>query len=542
MINKEPVHELDQRLIQTLKAFQSNLSKAAETFLLSLFARNRRGDTRIFLDPSQTASQEILSGKYPAIITADEKDPVLPLVIADNFLYIQKYYLARKDIQEKIFKLFPPITTLETSQIQAEIETLQNEFKLAEKQAEAVARGLRQNLIITGGPGTGKTTVVFHILRKLLEIAPHLEIHLAAPSGKAASRIQESLAQSIQRWNSPLNETLNKLQGQTLHRLLHYQPNTNTFGYNEKNPFSQQSLFVIDEASMIDIDTFASLLKAIPEGARLFLLGDENQLPSIEAGAVLGDLLLRLTNHRVYLTQSFRSTPAIAALAEQVNLGTLKVQGTESWLISGPHWDTLVEEWINAHYSTSVTRTLTELGQNLGNFEDRFITKDSPLYPLCTQAWQTVTQARILCAERTGSQGSLYLNQCFREKLGDILIMINKNLYAYGLYNGDNGLVLQSPDKSRVLFQRTNGFEVFSLTHFGETDWESAFAITIHKSQGSEFDHVWVILPAKSDHPLLTRQILYTGITRAKKSCKVIATAANVMRAVQQREIRDTGL
>ena len=151
-------------------------------------------------------------------------------------------------------------------------------------------------------------------------------------------------------------------------------------------------------------------------------------------------------------------------------------------------------------------------------------------------------QARILCAERIGPQGSLALNERIREKLGDILMMITKNLYPYALYNGDTGIALKSADKTMALFQRPNGFEIFSLGIFAEDDWEPAFAITIHKSQGSEFENVWVVLPTKPEHPLLTRQILYTGITRAKSGCKIIASKENMKFAAQQKEKRNTGI
>lgn len=541
-MTKELVHPLDKCLIDMLKEFQPNLSLSAEELLFSLLAQNRRGDTRIALNPLTEVGKEILAGNYPAIITTDTQNPEKPFVIGDNCLYIQKYFLAKKEILERIPLLFPNTEYSEFPNLTTEKAALCKDYHLADKQAEAVVRGVHQNLIITGGPGTGKTTVVFHILRKLLEITPNIKIHLAAPSGKAASRMQESLVQSLQKWNVPSAQIIQKLQGQTIHRLLGYQPQTNTFAYNEKNPLPMDSIFIIDEASMIDISTFASLLKAIPVEARLFLLGDENQLPSVDAGAVLGDLLGHISKHRVHLDQSFRSSKEIAELARQVNLGSIEITGTEPWLIEHPQWDTLIDTWIQENFGNDVTTRLQTLSEKLGAMEGRFITQESPLYPLCTEAWKVVTKARILCAERVGSQGSLALNERIREKLGDILMMITKNLYPYALYNGDTGLALKSADKTIVLFQRSNGFEIFSLGIFAEDDWETAFAITIHKSQGSEFENVWVVLPTKSEHPLLTRQILYTGITRAKSDCKIIASRENIKLAAQQKEKRNTGL
>jgi len=541
-MTKELVHPLDKCLINMLKEFQPNLSLSAEELLFSLLAQNRRGDTRIALNPLTEAGKEILAENYPEIITTDTQNPEKPFVIENNYLYIQKYFLAKKEILERIPLLFTHTESSVFPHLNAEKATLCKDYNLADKQAEAVVRGVHQNLIITGGPGTGKTTVVFHILRKLLEITPNIKIHLAAPSGKAASRMQESLVQSLQKWNVPTAQIIQKLQGQTIHRLLGYQPQTNTFAYNEKNPLPMDSIFIIDEASMIDISTFASLLKAIPVEARLFLLGDENQLPSVDAGAVLGDLLGHISKHRVHLDQSFRSSKEIAELARQVNLGSIEITGTEPWLIEHPQWDSLINTWIQENFGNDVTTRLQTLSEKLGAMEGRFITQESPLYPLCTEAWKVVTKARILCAERVGSQGSLALNERIREKLGDILMMITKNLYPYALYNGDTGLAFKSADKTMALFQRSNGFEIFSLGIFAEDDWETAFAITIHKSQGSEFENVWVVLPTKPEHPLLTRQILYTGITRAKSGCKIIASRENIKLAAQQKEKRNTGL
>lgn len=581
---KKMLSDFDFRLLETLKNFEPSLTEEVKSFIALLLAVRARGDTRIsldatsikklfdvkirpvlkaenaeevnaFLDLCLLGASSLTSNSYPAIIGTG-LSAERPLILAEQSLYIQKYYIAKESILKKIKVLFPLINVnAETATKTPAKMPIDEPPFLHEHQLEAVCRGISQNLIITGGPGTGKTTVVRHLLTALLTDDALKPVYLAAPSGKAASRMQESIKSDF-----------SFIESKTIHRLLRFNPRTNSFFYNAQNQFPLGGIFIIDEASMIDIEMFARLLEAIPEGSRLFLLGDENQLPSVDVGAVLGDLLSSLCAHAVVrLTHSYRSNLEIQALANAVNEASEQhpFSAALSWSSdyqvllqteakvtafltpsSAKNWSSMLEVWVKKHY-LPFENTIRELETHLQKSPLFLISKTEhpELVLLCDRAWKMVTQAKILCAERHGPQGTLSINPLITSKLGRTsLIMMTQNLYPYSLYNGDTGLVVFVNQIAYVLFERSNGYEKFPLSYFAENTYEAAYAMTIHKSQGSEFDHVMIVLPTDPEHPLLSKQILYTAMTRAKEHVTIVSNEGNLAIAAAKKESRETGL
>lgn len=584
------LQDLDLRLLQLLKDLEPSLSEENLSLFALLLGCRSRGDTRLILDSQniktvfQTkirslikkniSETEISSFLDQCIKTAEKvKEHAFssiigsptstshPLILENQSIYIQKYYIAKESIQKKIKLLFSVASNKNVSS-----NDIPEGAILHPKQAEAVYKGSYQNLIITGGPGTGKTTVVFYILKNLLSQNNERAIYLAAPSGKAAGRMQESIRNSISKIELPpeILERFQNIESKTIHRLLKFNPKTNRFFYNAQNPFPDDGIFIIDEASMIDIEMFANLLEAIPIKSRIFLLGDENQLSSVDAGAVLGDLLVNLCSESVVrLTHSFRSNTEIQTLANAVNqappleinppllwntVDSIQKKDTGILAIKTPktpkEWAMLLDSWIQEHYQPFEEK-LAVLEESLNNKKLPFLITDTDLMLIesCHNAWKIMNQAKILCAERHGIQGTINLNQFIQSKISHFsLILITQNLYSHGLFNGDTGLVLGLNTKPFIVIQRSKQYEVFPLSYLPKDTYETAFAMTIHKSQGSEFDHVMIILPTDLQHLLLSKQILYTGITRAKKLCSIIAEEKAFVVAAGKKESRETGL
>ncbi len=530
-----------------------------------------------------------------------------------QFLYMAKHFKAKGDIQDAMARIFG-----KKNKAEAAINEI-SDIILNDEQKEAVLRGQNENLIITGGPGTGKTTVVLYILWNVLnkivkkgeaigrdpkEILSEYSIYLAAPSGKAADRMSESLKNGLNRVKekmSPIYAKLKDLEGMTIHRLLKYSRSDNGFSYNAENKFPEKSIFVIDEASMIDVNLFASLLQAIPSQAegdlvtRLFILGDPYQLPSVDAGAVLGNILDSAAKAKctAELVKSMRFSPeseigklaiAIKACADDQKAPapdkTFELHPVFSKKETAAASDDavfyyklpeaakkkeeqgnvakLLESWIGDFY---------ELPEMAAKIDPEALENPSEeLIQQCETVWSKTLEKRILAAERRGVIGVEQINETignlikghtknqaiesnFRYFEGQLLIL-TQNQAMYRLYNGDTGIVLFKDSVPYIMLKKPNGkageekrdFVAYPLSLLPADAVEPAFAITIHKSQGSEYDHVTMFLPKQEGHPLLNNQILYTGITRAKKTVTIVATEATFKAACKEVIKRDTGI
>jgi len=414
-------------------------------------------------------------------------------------------------------------------------------------QREAAKPALSQRLcIISGGPGTGKTSTVVKILAllRLQSGGESLRIALAAPTGKAAARMQES----IHRASESLDETLLKSlssQASTLHRLLGVIPNSRRFRHHRDNPLPVD-LLIVDEASMIDLALMAKLVDALPSHARLIMLGDRDQLASVEAGAVLGDICAGVGSNSplasciVLLKKSYRFSgeSGIGRLASAIN------QGDSSQVMQLLSDEAITDiNQLNDH-ETALQQATAAYANYL-----KLVTAERP-WP---ELFAAFNHFRLLTARRTGPSGVERLNQEIEQRLrrqGAIPahgewypgrpVMITRNDYNLHLYNGDLGITL--PVEGELMLALPSGNDSFTqITPARLPEHETAYAMTVHKSQGSEFDHILLILP-NEDSQLLSRELLYTGVTRARQSVMLSATTPILQSACQRKIRRSSGL
>lgn len=460
-----------------------------------------------------------------------------------------------------------------------------------QKVAAAVAL-TRQFAVISGGPGTGKTTTVAKLLAALVTQAlqasgeGELEvptIKLVAPTGKAAARLTESIGAAVQ---SLAVEKIVKdhipTQSSTIHRLLGSIPNRVEFRHHRDNPLHLDVL-VVDEASMVDLPMMARLLDAMPPHAKLILLGDRDQLASVEAGAVLGDicsfaeqgysqsqgqLLSKLTGYQLAAGQGdtaaavadslcmlrksyrFHAQSGIGQLAKAINAGQ-PYQVEKVW--QQGYKD------IN-HYPLNTDSYHSMINMAVTFYRDYLDAIDSKQSP--AEILKAFASVRLLCAVREGDFGVVGLNQRIERalaRLGKINpgdetwyigrpVMITRNDHGLGLYNGDIGIAMLDPEpdpqtgqhRLRVYFDMPDG-SIRGVLPSRIPEHETVYAMTIHKSQGSEFADTLMVLPVEFS-PILTRELIYTGVTRAKEKLYLFAPQDVVNRSVRLRTERASGL
>ncbi len=463
---------------------------------------------------------------------------------------------------------------------------------LTDAQKKAVREALRSNLaLITGGPGTGKTMTVVALVSALAWMGvPMDSMAIAAPTGKAAQRLKEAIDAGLAARGGDMAEAAMRSfipPPMTLHRLLGWSPSSGRFAHHENNPLPYR-VVIVDEASMIDLALMDRLVRAVGENARLVLLGDADQLPSVDAGAVFRDLSAALgsarlsTNLRVAQDAAGR---AIVAAAEAVNAGVL---GDAARRCSAPSelrfegvelldarfsdageafldlwWRTRIAD--HAAFSARTSRTYKLEG---GAFADGDRTELLALFA-------HYARARILCATR--AQGAPASADAINERLMERLreggggprrafwratdfapgapVMVQRNDYGRGLFNGDQGLVVRvdpgdgGGPRLMAVFHRAGSLDAFSTD--ASADLAPAFAMTVHKAQGSEFEQVALVLPHVPLIPpgdeapalgLLTRELVYTAMTRARRSVVLVAPRELVTRAVSRRIERHSGV
>ncbi len=432
--------------------------------------------------------------------------------------------------------------------------------------------------VISGGPGTGKTTTVSKILALLFEKDASLRVALAAPTGKAAARMNDSIASARNRMKEEVSdevlELLASVEGKTIHRLLGYRKNSPYFRHNNENPL-EADIVIVDEASMIDLALFSKLVDALPSNARLILLGDKDQLASVEAGSVLGDICsgsvnrfsedfvkkyLDCTGEKVTvsslpgtladavveLKKSYRfgKKPGIGALAGAVN------RGESIEIIDEVFGKFDRSSGINFCPLPPATRFKSSFGQRIRDGFKSYIEAETP-----GEALEKLNCFRLLAAVREHDYGVRFLNRITEELLeSEKLIerdgewyenrpvMILENDYNLGLFNGDVGIVRSDENGNRrVYFPVPEGIEPKPFIPTLLPRHETVYAMTVHKSQGSEFENVLFFLPPR-EIPVLTRELLYTGITRAKEFVELIAVKDVMDKAVRSRVERSSGL
>jgi exodeoxyribonuclease V alpha subunit len=414
-----------------------------------------------------------------------------------------------------------------------------------EEQRAAAEVALSQGLtVLTGGPGTGKTTTVARLLALLVEQAKltantRLRIALAAPTGKAAARLQEAVQLEVARLQPADQEALVGLHATTLHRLLGSRPDTSARFRHHRGNRLPQDVIVVDEASMVSLTMMARLLEAVRPHTRLLLVGDPDQLASVEAGAVLADLVDGLGEARIAaLKTSHRFGVSIGELATAIRVGDAD-RVVELLRAGGEHI-----EWIEAADPRERLRNV--LVPHALALRTAAILGDG------VAALATLDEHRLLCAHRRGPFGVQHWNRqverWLTEATGEPIwsswyagrpVLMTANDYGLGLYNGDTGVTVVDGETLRAVVGGAGETTTFATSRLA--DVETMHAMTIHKSQGSQADEVTVLLPPE-DSRLLTRELFYTAVTRAKKRVRAVGSEPALRAAVERRAVRASGL
>ena len=512
--------------------------------------------------------------------------PTLPWIQGDNSplvfvkdaqgerLYLRRAWNAEQSIREHILQRIN-LSIAEPVDLRHQLDTLfGTETSMQRIACEVAAKN--HITLITGGPGTGKTTTVVKLLALLIATSINdLKIHLAAPTGKAAARLTESITNALAQMPADVQSRI-PTQTQTLHRLLRSNSRD-----TRVHPLATD-VVVVDEASMVDLEMMARLLASVPPTARLILLGDKDQLASVEAGAVMSQLctgeLLRAQTVTLTHSHRFDAASGIGKWAQAVNADNQKnatsIQAlwnaAPDWLstlpnntsedskqdsgLTGPLHQVTKLQLQNSH-DTKLAKALAFGWRHWLSLLDSHRTNTFEKITACTDSQaidllKSFNEFSVLCAVREGPFGVAQLNAHIEKALGFTAtawyvgrpVMVTRNDYALELMNGDVGICLPGPDGVlRVAFPSLGG-NVRWIVPARLDSVETVFAMTVHKSQGSEFHHVLLVVPVH-DSPVLTRELVYTGLTRAKENLTLWAPRPEVLlQACNRRVLRSGGL
>ncbi|MDM7860482.1 exodeoxyribonuclease V subunit alpha [Alteromonas sp. ASW11-36] len=531
------------------------------------------------------ADQETLLGIARNLVTALPNPKAL--VLDNLLLYTARAYHFEQNLQQQLrlrLKHKPvseeAITLLSqgSSPIWGKLFPHTNTQDQINWQGVAAGLALTQPLLIlSGGPGTGKTYTIARMLIALLVAANRpLKIGLAAPTGKAAQRLNESLRQSLQAFEDDphIAPYLSSVpdSASTIHRMLGLREGTVNALYNEQNPLSLDVL-IIDESSMLDLALFARIVRAAKPDCRLVFVGDAHQLPAVEAGNVLPMLMSRTVNRLSNQQQHY-----LAQLGFEFSLPPTKHAGYCIELQHTHRFNSQLGEFANALKcgvnskadaerawqsfiqlcaDPNVPFTWVEyelINQQLEHWvRDHFlpIAKQSNV----SDALLFASRFRILTALKKGEFGSENLNNLIEQKLKRLLgistqqqfyhgrlVIVTRNAPALNLFNGDVGVVWQEGSQLNIYFEssKLGEYRVISSQRFSDID--SVFAMTIHKSQGSEFDHVAVVLPDTGGESLLSNELIYTAVTRTKRALSIVTNAERFRTSISYQTSRWSGI
>jgi exodeoxyribonuclease V alpha subunit len=568
--------------------------------LLAACLSAEAGDGHVCLPLSQLSRDNLFKGRHAELAQAiwqaagepqdwaailsgwsalSRSEQAAPIVLSEDRLYLHRLW----HNEGQVARFFLSPSTAQPFAAEQVRQVLDQLFGIEPDNWQKIAAAValtQKTAVISGGPGTGKTTTVAKLLAALIRLSEGaLRIQLAAPTGKAAARLTESLGKALQKL--PVSEAERQrfpADATTLHRLLGAQPETQRLRYHAGNPLHLDVL-VVDEASMVDLGMMANLIAALPAQARVIFLGDRDQLASVEAGAVLGDIcrcaeagyspmraaqLSALTGSEVagnddssapavrdaicLLRKSYRfdANSGIGQLAAAVNAGDVKA----------------VEAVFQAGFS-DITRQPLQDADAYQAMLTEIAARYQPFLKLISQRAdpaETIAafgRYQLLCALREGPFGVQGLNQRIEQKLMQLQlirrptggsrwyqgrpVMVTRNDSALGLFNGDIGITLFDEEGLlKVFFPLPDGsFKAVQPSRLPTHD--TAWAMTVHKSQGSEFDHTALVMPAQF-LPVLTRELIYTAITRARKQLTLYSDDSVFRRAVQLRTQRRSGL
>jgi exodeoxyribonuclease V alpha subunit len=521
------------------------------------------------------------------LVAVSEEEPgARPLRLVDTHVYLDRYWREERELAADLLALSArDADDQDLASLAAPLERL-FAGDTTSRQALAVAAAVvRQLAVVAGGPGTGKTTTVARIAALLAERAsarrslPPL-IALAAPTGKAAARLEEAVHEEAERLplEPAIREQLLGLRASTLHRLLGWRPGSSRFRHDREERLPHD-VVIVDETSMVSLSLMAKLVPAIREDGRLILLGDPAQLTSIEAGAVLGDivgpaarrplirsstreLLRQLTGTSpdaeeppagcaigdgiITLDRGYRFGGGIARLAEAIRRGdgdgaiaVLQESAPDvTWLPRGPDEPGARGGLEPVRDAAAAAARSIITAARAGEAEE---------------ALRALGAFRVLCGHRRGPQGvAVWIAETeswLQSELDTFTpeerwyvgrpLIVNHNDYELQLYNGDTGVIVATPEGPRATFARPGGLLQFSPTRLEAVD--TVYAMTIHKGQGSQFDTAAVILPPLGSR-ILTRELLYTAATRARSRLILAATEDALRAAIARPVARASGL
>ncbi len=485
---------------------------------------------------------EWLAAVAGSVLLADP--PVLHLDA--GLLYLDRYWIEERRVAADVTAL----AAARRSGTRPDIDRL-FPAGYAEQRGAAELALTRALTVLTGGPGTGKTTTVARLLALLAEQAEldrrpgspaTLRIALAAPTGKAAARLLEAVQLEVDALSPADRDRLPTLTATTLHRLLGSRPGTSSrFRHNRDNRLPHD-VIVVDETSMVSLTMMARLLEAVRPDSRLVLVGDPDQLASVEAGAVLADLVEGLSagaeSPIAELVTSHRFGASIGALAQAIKAGDADL-AVSVLAAGGEHI-----EWIDTDQPAERLRGIV--------LPHALQLRRAALLGDPTAALQALDDHRLLCAHRRGPYGVQFWNRQIERWLAEETdsplwapwyagrpLLVTANDYGLGLLNGDTGVTLLRDGALRAVMSCAGGPVEFATSRLADID--TMHAMTIHKSQGSQATEVTVLLPP-AESRLLTRELLYTAVTRARQKVRLIGSADQFRAAVDRRAVRATGL
>ena len=477
-----------------------------------------------------------------------------PLVAAgvlrheQSLVYLDRYHRLEVQVCDDLLtRVASVVPDVDEAALEAALARVRGAH-LSDEQEAASVRAVRQwTTVLTGGPGTGKTTTVARILVLLADQAAargeRLSVALAAPTGKAATRLQEAVLAELALLDPVDRERVGRPEAMTLHRLLGWRfDNSTRFRHDRANRL-KYDLVVVDECSMVELTLMGRLLEAIRPHARLVLAGDPQQLTSVGAGAVLLDVVRGFESDPgspvVSLTENFRSTEDIKALAEALRVGdpdaviaTLRSASDEVEFVETDDPGATLHD--DALASALAVRAAAEAGD-------------------AAAAVAALDGHRLLCAHREGPFGVRHWNHQIERWVSEATgvpiyaewyvgrpILVTSNDYTLEIYNGETGATVLQPDgRLRAWVAGSEGLRDYAPGRLDAVD--TMHAMTIHKSQGSQAARVTVLLPEASSR-LLTRELFYTAVTRAQQHVRVVGSEAAVRAAVGTRAQRATGL
>lgn len=544
---------------------QSAQAVSAAHILQQLVEASLQGDSCIEVDTTQLEALGDL-----AVSSEIATTQVAPCVYDQQGLALYRYWQLEQRLAHQICRLKRQTTqTIDLSSYQ---NLLSDEYQQA-----ALKMVLQQWLsIITGGPGTGKTYTLARIIAALNQMIPDIRIAMAAPTGKAAQRMQEALQNSF---NDPkllesglITDELRNQTTQTLHRLLGM-GNRQTPRFDQKQPLPYD-VIVVDEASMLDLNLATALFEAVPDHCRIILLGDANQLASVDVGSVLADLqqVDALAENRVQLKNSRRFSDeakigqfarfiqaqqhatAHHSVLSKLEAEIVKAEGLQPITFSKEMLDLIQLEYLPEQYDIEPYQQKLMYGfQNYLAALNDYIYRGDAADDI-QQVIRAFDDYRILAAVKHGALGieqlnryaERWLNQQLKQiAVGDWYIgrpvMMTYNDYQLGLSNGDIGICFKhrsQPQQFEVFFPSLNKW---IAAHRLPRNMQTAFVLTIHKSQGSEFTHTAIVLDAKAEK-LLSQELIYTAVTRAKKVVSILADPNALQQALTIRTVRRSGL